>query len=91
MYSIVKILIVIKLTLILLIVTAGIGIVPDSQVSRKNSHHDSYHSMESSFFTETTMDRNSTVPLNQSDRSETLFQIAGEKSSLSDLRLFIEL
>ena len=77
MYSIFKLLLVLKLTLILLFLTTGMGNV--SEV------------LDYTSIPLQVIDNKITVPAIQTDHSEQIVQVCPDKNSLSDLRLYIEL
>jgi len=91
MYSILKILLVLKLTLILLILTAGMGIVSEHSRPTESPDSDIYHLMELSSV-EKMIIENGTHIYHETNLSETVSdQNCSHKSSLGELRLYIEL
>ena len=92
MYSIVKILLVLKLTLILMIFTAGMGIVTEVNHSAENSGSVAIRSMEYAPQKQKITEKDSSVYVRTKlNPAEPEIIVCPYKRSLSDLRLLIEL
>ncbi len=91
MYSTLKTLLVLKLTLILLIITAGMGIVSEHPHTIESPESDIYHLMENAHFEKMIFENEEKIH-QETNLSETVSnQDCPNKSSLGELRLYIEL
>ena len=91
MYSTLKILLVLKLTLILLILTAGMGIVSEHPRTIEYPDTDVYHLMDFAKLEEMIIEDEAKIHLEANLSQAASDQNCPNKSSLGELRLYIEL